>query len=136
MTTPIFTGRTSRGKLLYDAPARFIAYLAKLGDSRVEVVVRKPKSQRSIQQNKAYWGIPVEIIAEYLGWEKDAVHIALKEKFASHRDEKTGLLVIESTAAMDTKRFNKYYEDIQRWAAEFLGVDVPSPNEADYGEGA
>ena len=30
---------------------------------------------------------------------------------------------------MDTVRFNKYYEDIQRWAIEFLGCYIPDPNE-------
>ena len=58
------------------------------------------------------------------------MHDALKEKFASRRDEKTGLLIVESTAKMDTVRFMKYYDDIQVWAAEFLDVYIPDPNEA------
>lgn len=133
MTNPIFTGIVTQGKLRLDAPARYLVHLARLEGKLVEVVVRRRRSQRSVNQNAAYWGIAVEILSQHLGYDKCTMHDALKEKFASRRDEK-GLLIVESTAAMDTKRFCKYYEDIQRWSAEFLGVYIPDPNECEYQE--
>jgi len=60
------------------------------------------------------------------------MHESLKAKFASRPDPATGLSIIESTTAMDTVRFMKYYRDIQRWAAEFLHIYIPDPGE--YGE--
>ena len=126
---PIFHGRVEKGKLILDSPDRFRVHLSRYEGQAVEVVVRKKKSQRSIQQNKAYFGIAVEILCEHTGFTREEMHDALKQKFASRVDEKTGLTIIESTADMDTVRFCQYYEDIQRWAIEFLNVYIPSPNE-------
>ena len=132
MTAPVFVGQIEKGKLLLDAPAQYLVHLSTLEGRRVEVVVRRQRSQRSLRQNAAYWGIAIEILSEHLGYDKDECHHAMKAKFASRVDEKTGLLIIESTAKMDTKRFGRYYEDIQRWAIEFLNVYIPDPNECDY----
>jgi len=129
----IFRGSIKKGKLILDDPARFSVHLSSLNDKRVEVVVRKEKSQRSLQQNKAYFGIVIEMLCEKTGYDRDTMHDMMRVKFASHEDLNTGLLVVESTAKMDTVRFIKYYEDIQRWAAEFLELDIPSPNEPDFG---
>jgi len=128
---PIHTGTVTQGKLKLDNPSRYLVALARLNGKLIELVVRQRRSQRSLNQNAAYWGIAVEILSEHTGYDKETMHEALKEKFASRRDEKTGLLIVESTAKMDTKRFNRYYEDIQRWAVEFLGVRIPSPNECE-----
>ena len=132
MTIPIFKGHIDKGRIKHETPEKFAVYLAKLEGKRVEIIVRKQKSQRSIDQNRAYWGIVIEILSDHLGYDKDEVHSAMKVKFASRIDEKTGLIVVESTAKMNTVRFNKYYEDIQRWASEFLNVYIPDPNECDY----
>ena len=126
---PIFHGRVEKGKLILDSPDRFRVHLSRYEGQPVEVVVRKKKSQRSILQNRAYFGIAVKILCLHTGFNREEMHDALKQKFASRVDEKTGLTIIESTADMDTVRFCQYYEDIQRWAIEFLGVYVPSPNE-------
>ena len=126
---PIFHGKVEKGKLILDSPDRFRVHLSRYEGHHVEVVVRKKKSQRSIQQNKAYFGIAVDILCEHTGFNREEMHEALKQKFASRVDEKTGLTIVESTADMDTVRFCQYYEDIQRWATEFLGVYIPDPNE-------
>lgn len=136
MKTPVFTGIIKQGKLTLENPRRYLVHIARYEGKRVEVVVRTPKSQRSTDQNAAYWGIAIEILCDHLGFDKDAMHDALKIKFASRIDGKTGLMVTESTAKMDTKRFMQYYGDIQRWAADFLNVYIPDPNECDYSDGS
>ena len=130
---PIFRGSVKKGKLILDDPARFAVNLSGLNDKRVEVIVRKEKSQRSLNQNAAYWGIVIEMLCEKTGYDRETMHDMMRVKFASYEDLNTGLLVVESTAKMDTKRFMKYYEDIQRWSAEFLELNIPSPNEPDFG---
>lgn len=110
--------------------ARVGAVLASYEGKEMEVVIRKVTRPRSSQQNKAYWGIAIELLCEHLGYSRDECHEAMKIKFASHVDER-GLVIIESTSHMSTVRFNKYYEDIQQWAAEFLNFRIPSPNEVD-----
>lgn len=126
---PVFSGKVEKGNLVLDRPDRFMVHLSKYDGKPVEVVVRKKKSQRSINQNAAYWGIAVEILCQQTGFSREEMHEALKAKFASRIDEKTGLLIVESTAKMDTVRFMKYYDDIQRWAAEFLNCYIPDPHE-------
>ena len=131
MPSPVLTGRIEKGKLILDSPHRYLVRLSVLNGKLVELILRPRRKQRSINQNAAYWGIVIEILCNHTGYDKDTMHEALKAKFASHQDPDTGLLIIESTAKMDTKRFNKYYEEIQRWAAEFLDCYIPSPNECD-----
>ena len=126
---PIFQAKIENGKLILETPNRFRVHLAKYEGKPVEVVVRRKKSRRSLNQNAAYWGIMVEILSEHTGFTREEVHEALKQKFASRLDEKTGFTIIESTAKMDTFRFIKYYSDVQQWAAEFLNVFIPSPND-------
>jgi len=133
--TPIFTGEIINGKLKLDNPNRYLVHLSSLNGKKIELVLRRRKSKRSLQQNKAYWGIAIEILKNHLGYDKDEMHHALKVKFASRTDPDTGLVIVESTTKMDTKRFGEYYADIQRWAAEFLNCYIPSPNEIDYQDG-
>ena len=126
---PIFQGKINKGKLILETPDRFRVHLLRYEGQQVEFSLRKKKSQRSSEQNRAYFGIAVEILCEHTGFSREEMHEALKQKFASRIDEKTGLTIVESTASMDTVRFMRYYDDIQKWAAEFLNVYIPSPGE-------
>ena len=127
--SPIFQGKINKGKLILETPDRFRVHLSRYEGQQVEFSLRKKKSQRSSEQNRAYFGIAVEILCEHTGFSREEMHEALKQKFASRIDEKTGLTIVESTASMDTVRFMRYYDDIQKWAAEFLNVYIPSPGE-------
>ena len=126
---PIFQGKINKGRLILETPDRFRVHLSRYEGQQVEFSLRKKKSQRSPEQNRAYFGIAVEILCEHTGFSREEMHEALKQKFASRIDEKTGLTIVESTASMDTVRFMRYYDDIQKWAAEFLNVYIPSPGE-------
>ena len=126
---PIFQGKINKGRLILETPDRFRVHLSRYEGQQVEFSLRKKKSQRSSEQNRAYFGIAVEILCKHTGFSREEMHEALKQKFASRIDEKTGLTIVESTASMDTVRFMRYYDDIQKWAAEFLNVYIPSPGE-------
>lgn len=134
MSIPIFKGKVEKGKVILDTPARYLIQISRLENQRIELILRKEKKDRSNQQNKAYWGIIIEILSEqeaFGGYTKDEIHDALREKFLSYRDEKTGLLKMRSTTSLSTVEFNDYYAQIQRWAAEFLQIYIPDPNEAE-----
>ncbi len=124
-----FTGTISKGKEVLDAPHRYAVHKATLEGQKIEIILRKRTKQRSNPQNNAYWGIAVKILSNHTGFSEEEIHEALKQKFASRVDPDTGLTIVESTAKMDTARFNKYYEDVQRWASEFLGCYIPDPGE-------
>lgn len=126
---PIFTGSVKKGKLSLDHPDRFVVYLSGFEGKPVEVIVRKKKSVRSLQQDRAYFGIAIKQLCQKTGYTKEEMHEAMKVKFASRIDHNTGLIVVESTAKMSTTRFNEFYADIQKWAAEFLNLYIPDPGE-------
>lgn len=133
---PVFTGTIEKGKLKLDQPYKYAVRIAGLEGKKIELILRQQKSQRSLNQNAYYWGVVIEILKTYLeGMTGDEIHDALKIKFASRHDAGTGLTIVESTAKMNTKRFNEYFETIQRWAAEFLNCQIPAPNEIDYQDG-
>lgn len=134
---PIHRGKVAQGKIKFDLPYKYLVRLSQLEGKRVEVVLRQEKSKRSLNQNSAYWGIAIEILCEceaFGGYTKEEIHDALRKEFLSKVDPNTGLTKIRSTTDLNTVEFNEYYEKIQRWAAEFLDIYIPSPNEAPYFE--
>ena len=63
------------------------------------------------------------------------MHDCLKVKFASEwqsveiHEKQIGLQVVNSTARMKTKEFERYAEQIRIWALTELGVRLMLPNE-------
>jgi len=114
----IFLGRIEHGKLILDSPDRFRVHLSRYEGQPVEVVVRKKKSQRSLQQNSYYWGVVIEILRTYFeGYTADELHQALKYKFLrTHED--SDLPAAKSTTKLSTKEFGEYIDSIVRWAGE------------------
>lgn len=133
MKTPIFTGIISKGKLALDNQNQYLVHLSKFEGKKVELVLRKRRSQRSIKQNAWYWGVVVEILANHCGYEPEEMHDALKYRFLSnHKEDERGLIRICSTAKLTTSEFIDYTNRVVRWAAESLGVYIPDPNEVDF----
>lgn len=128
MPSPIFTGHIEHGNLIFDRPDLFAIHKSGLEGKKVEVIVRKETHPRTLAMNSYYWGVIIPLIGDHLGYDKDEMHEALKVKFASQIDE-NGLTRIESTAKMTVERFIEYTEAVKRWAAEFLNIYVPDPNE-------
>jgi len=139
MTAPLFTGTVTNGRLVLDSPQRYIVQLAKLEGKRIEVVVRKQRSKRSLKENSYYWGVVVEILRDHFGYETyeaEEVHVGLKLKFLRiHESE--GLETAKSTTKLSTAEFEDYLERIRRWASKEHNCYIPLPNECDlYSAGA
>ncbi len=133
MTTPLFPGQVSKGKLILETPMRYLAYLSGLEGKRVELILRKQKPKRSDQQNRYYWGCVIEILANHCGYEPEEMHEALKVKFLSdHAEDEKGLIRIGSTAKLTTAEFVDYTDRVVRWAAESLSVFIPDPGQVEY----
>ena len=117
---------------------RFDREVLTFAGKEVEVIVQRRRSKRSDQQNRYYWGGVVPIVCMGLndiGYrinEADT-HEYLKATFLKDSivNENTGELLpmVGSTRKLTTVEFMEYIQDIQRWAAEFLGVNVPDPGE-------
>jgi hypothetical protein len=100
--------------------------------STVRIVVKQQRPQRSSRQNNYYWGVLLPTLLadhRFKKWTDEQLHAALKEKFLSHLDPVTGLMVIGSTTDNDTLEQESYHDRIKQWAAETLDVYIPDPNE-------
>lgn len=131
---PIFHGHIDKGRLILDHPDRYLVHMTKFEGRRVELILRKKRSKRSDQQNKHYWGVIVEILADYCGYDPEEMHEALKIKFLSnHQEDGRGLMRVGSTARLTTDEFIAYTNRIVRWAAEDLHIYIPDPGQVEYG---
>lgn len=126
MIIPIFQGTIAKGQLR--TGVEYHKWLATLEGHEVEVTVRKKRKQRSLPQNKFYWGIIVEMLSDFTGYSREEMHEALKEKFLGSERDEHGLMKIGSTTTLTTDEFIGYTNKIIIWAAQELGVFIPDPN--------
>lgn len=110
-----------------------------LEDSRYLVKIDKA-NKRSLPQNAYYWSVIIPLVKAGLkdiGYneiktESDA-HEVLKYLFLKKQipNENTGEVVeiLGSTTKLTTTEFNLFIEQIIIWAAEYLNIQIPLPNE-------
>jgi hypothetical protein len=127
-----FTGKVIGGELQGISKKMFQQELKYFEGRAVELIIRKKKKYRSIQQNKLMW-VYYTMIGNELGNTKDEVHSLLGERFLRTESvyEKTGLVYsyTRSTTDLTTSEMMDYMMNIQKFAAEELGMVLPSPNE-------
>lgn len=134
MTIPIFYGTVEKGKLALDRPDRYLVQLSALNGKKVELILRKRRSQRSLRQNSFYWGVVIEILSEHFGYEPEEMHEALKFRFLKIRnDVSPNLVSVKSTTRLSTDEFKDYVNRIVRWAAQEYSVFIPDPGQVEYG---
>ena len=105
------------------------------------ISIDKAKKSRSNQQNSYYWGVCIPLIqsglkeatGEYFG--SDNIHYDILLKMFAPQYEfvnkNTGQILSKqiSSSEMNTTQFCEYIMEIQKWASEFLNIDIPNPNE-------
>jgi hypothetical protein len=107
----------------------------------VLLTISKLKKSRSNNQNRFYWGVCLPLIqnglleatGELRTYENIHYRILLP-LFAPEIElvnKDTGECVNErlTSSEMTTTQFMEYIMEIQKWAAEFLGIEIPNPNE-------
>ena len=107
----------------------------------VVISFSKVKKSRSNNQNRFYWGVVIPLIQngllEATGELRSADDIHYKillPMFAPINEivnKDTGEIIIERLTSSDltTTQFMEYIMEIQKWASEFLNIDIPNPNE-------
>ncbi|MDP2654910.1 MAG: hypothetical protein Q8Q08_12890 [Candidatus Omnitrophota bacterium] len=129
---PTFRARVEGGKLILYQPEalrEWLRFRFKEG-ADAKVIVRRYRKDRSNNQNKYYWAVPVKILADAFGYFPDEMHEALKFKFLRLTDgplERT-----RSTASLSTVEKEEYLARIRTWALTEHGIRIPLPNEVDY----
>lgn len=107
----------------------------------VVITFSKPKKSRSNNQNAFYWGVVLPLVQKGLLdatgelRSNDNIHYKILLPLFAPTNEivntDTGECIIErlTSSEMTTTQFCEYIMEVQKWGAEFLGIDIPSPNE-------
>lgn len=85
-----------------------------------KVQVTERKHIRNLSQNDKYWAI-LEGLSDHLGYTKEEVHELMKYKFLKYAKEIAGqpVVVVPSTADLDTGQFAEFIENVLRFANEY-----------------
>jgi hypothetical protein len=126
----IHKGIVKLGKIEFKDQDRFDKCLLGLAGQEVEVIVRKPKRQRSNNQNAYMWGVVYQLISETTGYTPDEVHSAMGLMFLLDRSR--NIPIVKSTTSLSTVEMENYLESIRQWAAKDLSCSIPLPREIDY----
>src|SRR5688572_18135230 len=123
------------GKITTMTP--FVKMLWELQDGKYIIEIAA-HNKRSNPQNRYYWGLVIPLVQngiKDLGTEitKEECHEFLKAKLNSEElvNEETAevITIPRSTTAMNKQQFSEYIEKIQQFAAEFLSIEIPDPNQ-------
>lgn len=127
----------SEGAIQNPKAIRTLVNSLKDGKYKIEI---SPLSTRSLSQNAYYWMMLTEYVQPALydaGWRdiknKEAAHEFVADLFLKVKliNEETGEMKerTRSTTELSKTEFNTYLEEIWQWAAEYLSVSIPAPNE-------
>jgi hypothetical protein len=128
----LFPGRVddSGTRIVFEDPAQYVATRRKLAGKRVEVILRKPKSKRSLAQNDYAHKWPFPLIAEAMGEGVEAAKLCiLGEKFGWHEVMGKSLPIKPSTSKLTITEFDALIEWMPPWALDMFGIEIPLPNE-------
>lgn len=135
---PIFRGRVSDSAQLEPATDEREyrrAYLQTLKGQNVEIVIRKERTKRSLDQNAYLHSVPFPLLAEELGYESiEELKLALMgECFGYHIDKVSGreLPIKPHTSNMSVDECSHFIEWLVTWAQTKFNIRVPLPNEAE-----
>lgn len=123
---PIHKGIVKNGVLKLISRDKFVTWLQCLS-GEVELTVKPPVKHRTSPLNKYYWGIVIQMIADETGASPDDVHQEIKRMFLRVGGDK--IPITKSTAELSTVEFLDYLAKIRMWAASFLNLMIPLPNE-------
>lgn len=110
-----------------------------LKDGKYRLTI-KDFRKRSLQQNAYYWGVVVPMVKEGLrneGFdevtEDEEAHEIIKhlhlKKMVVSKNTGDCIELGGSTAKLSITEFNELIERVCKWAAEYLNIVIPSPNE-------
>lgn len=130
-----FPAKVANGKLEFKNPTTLFAHIGKFRpEDELEVTVEKHRSQRSNQQNRYYWGVVLNIIANETGHSTEELHEIYKRMFLPRKVIKyreREFPVPSSTTDCDISDFHEYIERVRAEAAQ-SGIVIPNPNEVEY----
>ena len=102
------------------------------GGHSIEIIIRRKKKHRSVQQNRYYW-LVASIISDQTGFTKDEIHSIFKSRFLRTEkvNECSGAIYefVRSTAELTTVEYEEYLDQVRQFASQEFGLVIPMPNE-------
>lgn len=133
---PVFTGRVLPGGLLViDRPKDYAKHVRSFHGRFVEIIVRKQRVKRSLDQN-AYWhAVPLPLLAEALGYDSiEELKYDLMGECWGWTRTKSGhdIPVKAHTSHLSTEEGARFTDWLVRFGAQLPSpVIIPLPNEAE-----
>lgn len=136
--TPTFSAYKRQGKLIITNRAVFDKYVSTLPETGIVVTVERQRRKKSRPQENFRWGVMYPIILAalketgYTDWQtKEDIHESMRIKFLKKESdgEEIGIQKYKSTTELSTLEEDAFQESIRAWAAEYLNVEIPMPNE-------
>jgi hypothetical protein len=134
---PVWSGRKDDGPnptwFVLDDFEGFMLYLGRWAPGEpMELVVRKPRKPSSDPQRRYYYGVVMEMLSEETGHTKEELDWYFKCKLLGTKNT-DGIWSVPSKNDLTTVQMNEYIEAIRTWACLKLNLNIPGPNEVDYG---
>jgi len=98
----------------------------------MDVVISAFRKDRTLPQNRYYWGVVLKHVSDYTGYTDEEAHDLFKDTFLTKKTVTIGSKTIErtpSTTELSTIEFNEFIESVCRYVASEIGLAIPQPNE-------
>lgn len=133
---PIFHGRiSSEGRFELAEQERGLrqAYFKSLTGQNVEIVVRKERTKRTIDQNAYVHAVPFPLFAEYWGEDISTTKLLLLgEKFVWREFADGKRIPLKpSTSDLTTDEMSAFIEWMPHWGMTSFGLQIPLPHEGE-----
>ena len=124
-----------KGELVLADPSAWRGTLARHRNRNVWLTVSRQQQLKTMSQGRYYWGVVVRDIADYIGESRDTTHEYLKAMHLPTRHvellDGQVLQMPATTKTLTVEEFSAYIERCRVWAAQFLGLSIPSPGEVE-----
>lgn len=126
----VYKGDLKDGRLSFNRTA-LQKELAALRDGVIEITITNWNPKRSNNQNRLMW-MWFTIIGNHIGYTPMQVKGIMQAKFLLIEEviESTGELLprVQGTSELDKYDMNKFLDNVNVWASEFLNITLPQTN--------
>ena len=133
--TPVWQGVVTKdGTLKLDSRSLFAAYVKRLANQPVTLVLKKLSRRKSNQQLGYLWGVVYPVIADslgYRGYETNEVHDAIVRELRGLKPDPNPLKLRWSLREQNHEATSEYISDVRHWAVTNFGIVTPDAGKAE-----
>ena len=102
-----------------------------------EVTLKRIWKDRSLNQNRYYFGVVLKILSEELWYTSEECHEVFKDRLLTktyhpNKNKRIKLKRVVSTADLTTIEFEAYLTKIKAFALQKLWILIPDPNNTEF----